>query len=343
MKKTLLALLGMSSMLTAYSAFAADAVAPAEVVPDATSYVRICDAHGAGYFFIPGSETCLKISGDVSFTVGDDSLRHESFSGAEAAVQFDTKTDTEYGDLGTTVRLSSKANYNYYYGGGTPERQSDVELAYITLGPAYVGYKETLFNTDLLYGDFDAESLLGDLNTTTIGILQHNIAGSNFYAGLAVEDTNRGDFSERIDGRHDDNYKPDVVGRVGIENQPWGTVDVSGLYSDDTNNWFVKGTGDLKVGEQVNFRLSAGYGQLYGDKELELSAAGKYAFSEKLAAFTGVGYFDDRDASHDLSANVGLTFTPVTNLDVTGQLTYGDLPGYSKDDYNTKLVVTRKF
>src|ERR1019366_6824850 len=28
-------------------------------------YVRICDAYGAGFFFIPGTETCLRIGGLV--------------------------------------------------------------------------------------------------------------------------------------------------------------------------------------------------------------------------------------------------------------------------------------
>ena len=28
-------------------------------------YVRICDAYGAGFFFIPGTESCLKVGGLV--------------------------------------------------------------------------------------------------------------------------------------------------------------------------------------------------------------------------------------------------------------------------------------
>ena len=28
-------------------------------------YVRICDAYGAGYFYIPGSDTCLRVGGYV--------------------------------------------------------------------------------------------------------------------------------------------------------------------------------------------------------------------------------------------------------------------------------------
>src|SRR5690606_4399613 len=31
--------------------------------PEPMEYVRICDAYGAGYFYIPGTETCLRVSG----------------------------------------------------------------------------------------------------------------------------------------------------------------------------------------------------------------------------------------------------------------------------------------
>ncbi|MCR5858978.1 porin [Mesorhizobium sp. J428] len=43
--------------------FAADAVLAPE--PEPVEYVRVCDAYGAGFFYIPGTETCLQISGYV--------------------------------------------------------------------------------------------------------------------------------------------------------------------------------------------------------------------------------------------------------------------------------------
>ena len=35
----------------------------------AVEYVRVCDAYGTGYFYIPGTETCLKINGYIRFQV----------------------------------------------------------------------------------------------------------------------------------------------------------------------------------------------------------------------------------------------------------------------------------
>jgi hypothetical protein len=341
MKKTLFALLGSAAALMAVSsAHAADAVVAAPPTPESGNYVQVCDAFGAGYFYIPGTETCLKVGGAVSFSAGHDTFANENFAGVDTHIDIDTKSDSELGTIGTKVRLASKTNYDAYYIGAGPERTTDVELAYITVGPVFAGYKETLVNTDLLYGDFDLETISGDLNTTTLGFLQRDIFGG-VYAGLALETNQRGEFYGS-NGRFADDYVPDVTGRIGIDGQSWGGFDVSGIYSDQTESWFVKGTADLKAGDNMNFRLAAGYGDTDGTDGYLVSAAGKYTVSEQLAAFTGVGYFD-QDGSSDayVAANLGVTWTPVSNLDVTGQLTYSDQD--VSDNFNSKFTISRKF
>ena len=59
-------LLGSAACLTgtmlASGARAADLPA-AQAAP--IEYVRVCDAYGAGFFYIPGTETCLRIGGLV--------------------------------------------------------------------------------------------------------------------------------------------------------------------------------------------------------------------------------------------------------------------------------------
>ncbi|MBY5807028.1 porin, partial [Rhizobium ruizarguesonis] len=49
-------LLGSAAALAVVSgAQAADAIVAAE--PEPVEYVRVCDAYGTGYFYIPGTET----------------------------------------------------------------------------------------------------------------------------------------------------------------------------------------------------------------------------------------------------------------------------------------------
>ncbi|CAN7416798.1 porin [Rhizobium sp. LjRoot254] len=59
-------LLGSAAALAVVSgAQAADAVVAAE--PEPMEYVRVCDAYGTGFFYIPGTETCLKIGGQLRY------------------------------------------------------------------------------------------------------------------------------------------------------------------------------------------------------------------------------------------------------------------------------------
>lgn len=62
-------LLGSAAALVAVSgARAADAVVVAE--PEPMEYVRICDVYGAGFYYIPGTETCLRVGGYIRYDIG---------------------------------------------------------------------------------------------------------------------------------------------------------------------------------------------------------------------------------------------------------------------------------
>src|SRR5262245_25668702 len=62
-------LLGSAAALVAATgARAADAVVVAE--PEPVEYVRVCDVYGAGFYYIPGTETCLKVSGYFRYDIG---------------------------------------------------------------------------------------------------------------------------------------------------------------------------------------------------------------------------------------------------------------------------------
>ncbi|MDD9333591.1 MAG: porin, partial [Bartonella sp.] len=64
-------LLSSTLALSGVSGSQAASTIPAE--PEPIEYVRACDAYGAGYFYIPGTETCIRVSGNVraDFTGGD--------------------------------------------------------------------------------------------------------------------------------------------------------------------------------------------------------------------------------------------------------------------------------
>lgn len=341
MKKSFLTLVSSTFLLAAgiASAQAADAVVAA--IPEApANSVQVCDAFGSGYFYIPGTETCLKLSGAISVSAGYDSFLDEGYSSVEARMDIDTKADSEIGTIGTKVRLSSQGNLDAYTLGGVPTRDEDVELAYITVGPAFAGYKDSLINKDILYGDaLDLETYIGSLRTTTFGFLVDNLGGG-FYAGLAVENRDRDNGLETA--IYSDGNAPDIAGRFGIAGQEWGSADFSALYSTETNDYLLKATADLKAFDKADFRLSAGYGDSDVDGEYYiLAAAGKYTFTDKIAAFTGVSYLSG-DAIDDVwTTNLGASYQVTDGLDVKGEAYYTDWK--SDDTIGTRFTLVRSW
>jgi hypothetical protein len=344
MRKTFLTLSSVVALMAtgaiAHAADLTDVPNPdAVVAADSSSFVKVCDAFGAGYFYIPGSETCLKVSGQVSVSAGYDHFYDEGYSAAEAYIDLDTASDTELGALKTKIRISSQSDLDNYTVFASPDRRQELELAYISLGGFTVGYQETLFDQRIGYGSqLDVETLRGDMNTTGISYLSGDL-GAGFYAGVSVEDDRRGGGADFQTYTH----TPDFAARFGLKDQPWGNFDVSGLYSHEADEWFVKGTADVDVATNAQLRFSAGYGDQNGDNLYLVAAAGKYAFTPKIYAFTGATFSDGDRLEHNVwTANAGVTWTPVSNLDVKGEVIYVDR-GNSVDNYNPKISVVRSW
>src|ERR1043166_7225333 len=92
----------------------------------AVEYVRICSLYGAGFFYIPGTDTCIKLGGylrvDTTFNGGiygspawnGDIGQHNRYANYFAArsrlsLTVDTRTATEYG----VVRTFGQANIQF--------------------------------------------------------------------------------------------------------------------------------------------------------------------------------------------------------------------------------------
>ena len=112
-------LLGSAAALTAISSVQA-ADLPVKAKP--VEYVKICSLYGEGFFYIPGSDICLKIGGYVQSDYGWNltGARTPQYSGAAGAqdrsvspystrhrahFNFDSRTQTAYGTLRTYVAV----------------------------------------------------------------------------------------------------------------------------------------------------------------------------------------------------------------------------------------------
>jgi hypothetical protein len=182
-------LLGSAAALAAVSgANAADAIVAAE--PEPMEYVRVCDAFGTGYFYIPGTETCLKIGGYVRFEVqwNDQDGDNNWNARTRGLVNFETKSDTEYGALGSYIAMRTWAEEDY--NGGSVE----LDEAYITLGGFKVGY---MYN----YWDADLSGETDDIGSNRLNAVGYNYVGSTVSAGVFVDELSK-------------RYSEDPVGNV---------------------------------------------------------------------------------------------------------------------------------
>jgi hypothetical protein len=118
------AVLGLlAGCAVAQSAHASDLPLKAKAV----EYVRVCDLYGAGFWYIPGTDTCMKIGGylRVDTTIngggsqgqpawsGDSGQQNRFFdrfvSRSRMALTVDTRTATEYGVVRTFAQGTSSS------------------------------------------------------------------------------------------------------------------------------------------------------------------------------------------------------------------------------------------
>lgn len=196
-------LLGSAAGLAAVAgARAADL--PLKAAP--VEYVKICSLYGEGFFYIPGTDACLKIGGWVRFeTQFNNNANNNPFANSlntrsqssdfatqtRAVVSFDTRSQTEYG----TLRA-------YYRGGfeltsGAPGTQADgsyyTERAFIQLGGFTFGKSISFF--DIFFNQWSLGSAgYAAAGSNTASYFGTNLAaytaqfGNGLSATLSVED-----------------------------------------------------------------------------------------------------------------------------------------------------------
>lgn len=139
-----------ASLLAALPAACAEPAAE----PDNPSYVSACPAWGAGYFYVPGSQTCLRLSGYVRADIrgGDNlyartkqNLRRKTYAWrSRAALRMHTATQTDHGALRSFVELRIQWNQGAEYG-KQPDSQHKLRFAYLELGGLRAGMDDSIF------------------------------------------------------------------------------------------------------------------------------------------------------------------------------------------------------
>lgn len=325
------ALLAAVAASTASFSHAADAVVAGD--PEPMEYVRVCDAFGTGYFYIPGTETCLKFGGYVRFDVqGGDALgRDTDLDGdgdafdarARSMLAISTASDTEMGPLRTYTEL----RFNYHGGYEGPNYSSsgydagtDIFLyqAYIDFYGFRIGKGESAFST---YTNF-AGNVIQDW-VTKYGPFETNFIAYNYDNGngltgvLSIED-------DRGEGK---DYMPDFVIGVGYSAGVYGAKLVAG-YDESMKEGAIKARLDGSFGGFSAFFM-AGW-NTDGDRGSNRFAtwSGDYALwgglsaplSERLVLNTQLSY----DEAENFAAVANVNFNVVEGFSVTPEVLYMD-------------------
>ena len=285
-------LLGSAAALAAVSgAQAADAIVAAE--PEPMEYVRVCDAFGTGYFYIPGTETCLKIGGFIRFQTSfgaDEVNSHQGWGTAgtsdwdafsRAYVSFDAKSDTEYGTL--TGFFAAEFNADNDTDSGDSDF-IDVDEAYIQLGGLKAGFFYNWWDKGL-NGETDS---LG--NVTEFNSIAYLYDGGSFQAGISVDELEG--WSTKANG----------VGISGIVSASVGGVsfDLLGGYDTEWEEGALRAllSADLGPGVfQVAGIWASNPNTYWNASEWSVAASYRWNATEKLAITPGVQYFDGLQTS----------------------------------------------
>jgi len=189
-----------AAFVTVGAAHAADLPVKAKPV----EYVKVCAAYGAGFFYIPGTDTCIKIGGwvraEVGFQtgVGDQPFEtagpgrnnridsNEYSMRARWVTSIDVRTQTEYG----TLRAYSRAGFQTTTGESTQGKiyteRGFIQFAGFTFGKSQSYFD--FFGGKFCYGcGFLGNSSQTDSNGTLLAAYTASF-GNGFTATISLED-----------------------------------------------------------------------------------------------------------------------------------------------------------
>ncbi|OJU49826.1 MAG: porin [Mesorhizobium sp. 61-13] len=332
-----------AALIAVSSAHAADAVVVAE--PEPAEYVKICDVYGAGYFYIPGTETCLRVGGYVRYDIGvgdregvqnvtdhrGGGFNDTYWKQGRFALMTWTGSETELG----TLKTYTETRFNF---GNTPgdydpavvdpadadnwqARNSEWSLnfAWIQLGGLRIGKDESAFDTFIGYAGGVIDDTLvpyGDFDTN---LISYYFDGGNGFTGVVSLEEGSGD--ETIDS-----YVPHVVVGAKYE-QGWGAVSAVGAYNSNWEEWAGKVRLDVNAGDSLTLFIMGGYGtddnaatnfyKLW-DGNWAVWGGGSYTVNDKTTLNAQLSY--DEGETFGLAANVA--YEVVSGLTVTAEVDY---------------------
>jgi hypothetical protein len=329
-------ILGSAAGLLAMSgAQAADLPVKAKPV----EYVKVCSLYGAGFFYIPGTDTCIKLGGylridltvnggvyDQPFWNGEGAIRdrYANFYNdrSRMALTVDTRTATEYG----VVRTFAQADFQFSTFGSTSSiglaasvfpgawagqvnndtvgnGYTAVELVFIQFAGFTFGKSASAFNTPWHgYPGNNSSFLVGGYDTVTgINNVQYSWQfGNGVSATLGIDDSSASGFN-----------RTQIINAVG--GAPTALASV--------------GAAAGAAGGNIGFNGACSsyfttVGCAYGGTSVP-DFVGNIRVDQAWGLFQISGAIHDDHASYFSNANVSANTVTVTGINQTGAVNFG--------------------
>jgi hypothetical protein len=265
-----------AALLASDACFAAEPPAP----EPGDQFARVCDAFGAGFFYIPNTDTCLavggyvrveqhRVEGDVVVLRG---VAEESFnnwtSAARANTKLDARTQSALGLITTYVEFQmtvGPADLGAEYADG----EMELAAAYIEVANDFLtftaGHTGSFFD---FYGSDDYGSRLDiDDSTTEQTLFAVTMNGPSGLRGtLSIEDP--ASSGRRLNGAddHEGQETPDLVGNMRLEGN-WGAAQAMGV---------VRRNHDVN-GSALGYALGVGFSAKLPFRDIGFSMQASYA------------------------------------------------------------------
>jgi len=336
-------------MLSSAAAFSVVGGAQAAdlTVAEPVEYVKVCDAFGVGYWYIPGTDTCLKIGGyvrvDVSFYDPEKKLfaSNTSHTGSfdfvtRGFLSVTAKSMTDYGPLTSFVSFRSTFDPS-----ATTDNIANIDEAFLTLGPLLAGKTASTYD----YGGgftYDGSDLDSD---TALQQIRLSWAMNGFGLMFAVEDQRYRWGSAETDDM------PDLVAAITASSGPWDAK-LSVGYADllTGGGWGVQAAGTVKLDQIAPgdlFRVKVAYAEdAYSFAGSTNAGTGtywsalasfKHFFTPTVYGAVTFDYLSMPTGADDWQGTGQITWLPVRNFQIGLQAEYRD----STDATKVKLRFQR--
>lgn len=328
-----------AAVMTVAGAQAADL--PAEPV----DYVRVCDAYGSGYYYLPGTETCLRVGGRVrvDYRIADIEGDGDDYGldfRSRAYVRLDARTETDFGTLRTALSVWLQAQDGV--------QSTNLEFGFVQWAGFTFGRTFSFFDT-FWGGGYDFGSNVGipdSFNEVNVAAYTFDV-GNGVSATIALQDDGNASTTTT------DEDIPNIVAKVTV-NQAWGGVDfgvvANHLGNIPSANGTVNAAGIAQAGTAAQDRDEWGFA-LNAGLEVNVPVAGAndrfglYALytndtgSEFAVADDFLGAGNVEEGAHE-SYYIVAGFTHFFSSDVSFAVTgaYSDIDNDTLEDFQTYAV-----